>query len=530
MAAAPGESVARLHCRAQIGLTAPEVGVEVHLGSGLPTFSIVGLAATAVKESKERVRAALVNSGFDFPAGRITVNLAPADLPKDGGRFDLAIAIGILLASGQVRVPAAAAVPLDSTEFYGELGLGGELRSVPGMLLAARCAQTAGRAVIVPLASAAETRLLPSAQVAAAASLHAVCEHLRGRHALLAVEAIEPAAADGAPTPPDGLDSILGQALGKRALVVAAAGGHSVLFVGPPGCGKTLLAQRLISLLPPLTAAEALEVATIASVAGGGTAQMLPAGGPRRPFRAPHHTASASAIVGGGPKARPGDITLAHLGVLFLDELPEFDRRVLEALREPLESGVVSIARAQCHAEYPARFQLIAAMNPCDCGHLGDSLRACRCTPAQIARYRGRLSGPLLDRIDLRVALQSVPEHEIAARESGRNPAAERDAGEASRAGLRQRIRLARDRQLARTGKLNAQLAARELTESGNEFGMTSAALKVLAAARTKLALSLRAQHRSLRVARTIADLAGEDRISAAHAAEAIQLRRAFSA
>ena len=352
-------SVARLKCRAQIGLTAPEVEVEVHLGSGLPTFSIVGLAATAVKESKERVRAALVNSGLEFPAGRITVNLAPADLPKDGGRFDLAIAVGIALASGQVSRAHGELQPDDALEFYGELGLGGEVRAVPGMLLAARCATQAQRALIMPAESALETLLVPDCSAWCADTLLAVCEHLQGTRELHPPAIAAPQLRSAPSRPLPSLDDVCGQALAKRALVVAAAGGHSLLLVGPPGCGKTLLAQRLTTLLPPLTQSEALDVATIASIAGQRGAEVAQ---PARPFRAPHHTASATAIVGGGPRARPGDVTLAHHGVLFLDEFPEFDRRVLEALREPLENGAVSIARASCHAEYPARFQLIAAI------------------------------------------------------------------------------------------------------------------------------------------------------------------------
>jgi len=381
-------SVARVACRAQVGLTAPLVEVEVHLGSGLPVFTIVGLAATEVKESKERVRAALANTGFEWPSGRITVNLAPADLPKDGGRFDLAIAIGILVASDQVGRGAEAS--LKRLEFLGELGLGGELRSVRGALLAARAAAAAGRALVLPAANAREMRLLPQLAAFAAGHLLEVCSHLAGKCELPAArsaagtagwsdaQAAVQAAAPQAARPPS-LADVCGQSQAKRALLVAAAGGHSLLMIGPPGCGKSMLAQRLPSLLPPLTDAEAIDVAAVASVAGAaGLAGAWPV---PRPFRAPHHTASAGAIIGGGAQAQPGEITLAHLGVLFLDEFPEFDRRVLEALREPLESGLVSISRAGLQAEYPARFQLVAAMNPCPCGHLGDRARSCRCRP-----------------------------------------------------------------------------------------------------------------------------------------------------
>ena len=413
-------ALARVACRAQVGLAAPPVEVEAHLGAGLPCFTLVGLAGTEVKESKERVRAALVNSGFDFPAGRITVNLAPADLPKDGGRFDLAVAVAILLASGQLRPRQ----DLARHEFLGELGLDGGIRVVRGALPAAAAAAQAGRSLVLPCGNAADLRWLPDARVMTAPSLLALCAQLEGRsiedgaqaggdgrdaaYAVVSGPTTGPTAGDAAPpgddAPAEGalrLADVCGQALGKRALEVAAGGGHSLLFVGPPGCGKSMLAQRLPGLLPPLEPQEALEVALIASVAGtpapqarrGARGARLP-----RPFRAPHHTASASAVIGGGRDARPGEITLAHRGVLFLDELPEFDRRVLEALREPLETGQVVVSRVGQQSEYPAAFQLVAAMNPCPCGHAGG--RACRCPSSQLERYRARISGPLLDRLD----------------------------------------------------------------------------------------------------------------------------------
>ncbi len=518
-------SIARVACRAQVGLTAPPVEVEVHLGSGLPGFTIVGLAATEVKESKERVRAALANAGFEWPAGRITVNLAPADLPKDGGRFDLAIAIGILVASEQAGRGAEAR--LAGCEFLGELGLAGEVRAVRGALVAARAAAAAGRALVLPRANAREMRLLPDLVAFAAAHLLEVWSHLSGKDAL---PAARDAAQAGSPAltaphpahrPPLSLVDVCGQSQAKRALQVAAAGGHSLLMIGPPGCGKSMLAQRLPSLLPALTETEAIDVATVASVAGApGIADAWPV---PRPFRAPHHTASAGAIIGGGARVRPGEITLAHLGVLFLDEFPEFDRRVLEALREPLESGVVSISRAGLQAEYPARFQLVAAMNPCPCGHLGDRSRPCRCKPPEVARYRARLSGPLLDRIDLRVNLEAVSEADLDA-----HRAALANGTANSRACLdATRLQEARVRQLARQGRLNADLEGPDLERCAQTTREASA---LLSQARGKLGLSLRGTHRTQRIARTLADLGGVETVGVPHVAEAIQLRRALGA
>ncbi len=529
-------SIARVACRAQVGLTAPAVEVEVHLGSGLPSFTIVGLAATEVKESKERVRAALANAGFEWPAGRITVNLAPADLPKDGGRFDLAIAIGILVASHQVGPDAE--TRLQRSEYLGELGLGGELRPIRGALVAARAAAAAGHDLVLPRANAVEMRLLPSLDTWAAANLLEAWSHLAGKSALPAARSLAPATTGAAsmpsgPEPASGasvaqaravpllsLDDVCGQALAKRALQVAAAGGHSLLMVGPPGCGKSMLAQRLTALLPPLSETEAIEVATVASVIGtAGAAGVWPVA---RPFRAPHHTASAAAIIGGGAQARPGEITLAHLGVLFLDEFPEFDRRVLEALREPLESGLVSISRAGLQADYPARFQLVAAMNPCPCGHLGDRTRACRCKPPDVLRYRSRLSGPLLDRIDLRVELEAVSEVDLAGHRVACN-----DHGGMSSTAAADRVGNARARQLQRQGRLNVDLAAPDLDRWARP---TVEATNLLSHARTKLSLSMRGTHRTQRVARTLADLDGVEQVGLGHIAEAIQLRRALAA
>jgi magnesium chelatase family protein len=528
-------ALAQLHCRAQVGLSAPPVMVEVHLGAGLPVFNIVGLPAAAVRESKERVRAALLNSGFEFPAGRITVNLAPADLPKEGGRFDLAIAIGILLASGQLP----GRVDLEAVEFYGELALTGALRGVPGLLLAAQAAQSAhadagqARELIVPVASAGELALLPAVQARAARSLAEVCDWVAACRPLPSpAEWVADAAPGPAASPIAGLRlaDVCGQQQGKRAVIVAAAGAHSLLFVGPPGCGKSMLARRLPGLLPPLDGAARLEVASIASLAPP-EATAVAAGAPAgdgggvsrapcvaRPFRAPHHTTSAGAVVGGGTRVRPGEITLAHHGVLFLDELPEFDRRVLEALREPLETGVVQVSRANLRAEYPARFQLVAAMNPCPCGWFGDRQRGCRCTQKQREAYRARLSGPLLDRIDLRLELGSVtPEELLLHRAAG-------DAGDVD-ARAHAQVAAARTCQ-QRRGRLNSQLGDAELEAFANP---TPAARRVLAGAQAKLGLSLRAQHRCLRVARTLADMEEAERVEDRHVAEAVSLRRALA-
>ncbi|MBW7901951.1 MAG: YifB family Mg chelatase-like AAA ATPase [Rhodocyclaceae bacterium] len=482
------------------GLAAPAVAVEVHLAGGLPSVTLVGLPDTEVKEARDRVRAALINSGFEFPARRITINLAPADLPKESGRFDLPIALGILAAAGQLPADR-----LDAHEFAGELSLSGELRPVRGALAMVLAADGAARSFVLPDESAAEAALARPDGVFAAGSLLAVCAHLRGEAPLPPAVAVPPA--DDAASHPD-LAEVRGQAQAKRALEIAAAGGHSLLMSGPPGSGKSMLAARLPGLLPPLADDEALASAAVLSLAG----QFRPAAFGRRSFRSPHHTASAAALVGGGGTPRPGEISLAHHGVLFLDELPEFDRRVLESLREPLESGRIHISRAARQAEFPARFQLVAAMNPCPCGHRGAPSGRCRCTPEQVARYRGRLSGPLLDRIDLCVEVPAVPAEALQ----------QAPAGETS-ATVRARVAAALARQYARQSRPNARLTPRDVDAHCRPDDAGAALLQQAA---TRLGLSARAFHRVQKVARTIADLAGAERIAAAHVAEAVQLRR----
>ncbi len=491
-------SLALVRTRAQLGLDAPPVTVEVHLSAGLPGLAIVGLPEAAVRESKDRVRSALINSGFEFPQRRITISLAPADLPKDGGRFDLPIALGILAANGQL--PASA---LQHCEFLGELALSGELRPVTGVLPASLAIRDAGRALFVPQENAGEAARPRGAEIYGGDHLLAIFAHLNDQQRL-------PAATPGTENPggeniPD-LSDVKGQHQARRALEIAAAGGHSLLMMGPPGTGKTLLASRLPGLLPELEEQEALEVAAIRSLLGHGDSIRR-----QPPFRSPHHTASAVALVGGGSHPRPGEITLAHHGVLFLDELPEFDRRVLEVLREPLESGHVVISRASNQVRFPARFQLIAAMNPCPCGYLGDGTARCRCSPDQISRYRSRLSGPLLDRIDLHVEVATLPAEVL-----------HRGApGEAS-SSVKQRVLAARSRQQERQGHLNQALSP---AATDQHAALTRNDADMLEQAMRRMRLSARAYHRVLRVARTIADIENSAGIDSSHLQEALAYR-----
>ena len=490
-------SFAKIYTRGLFGLHAPLIEVEVHVSSGMPSLTIVGLPEAAVRESKDRVRSAILNSGFQFPTKRLTINLAPADLPKDGSRLDLPIALGILVASGQLPENCT-----DHLEFIGELALDGQLRSVTGILSIAIACQQAQHQLILPSSNAQEACQLPDIQVFAAHHLKDVCEHL-AQTQLLPPFTTLPSAQHAAYK--FDLADVKGQLRPRRALEIAAAGGHSLLFRGPPGTGKTLLASRLASILPPLNSQENLEVASIYSIAN----TSHPFG--QRPFRAPHHTASAIALVGGGSHPKPGEITLAHLGILFLDELPEFDRKVLEVLRQPLESKEIVISRASRQITFPANFQLIAAMNPCPCGYAFHQDSRCQCSPDSIKRYQNRISGPLLDRIDLHIDVPPLQAHELQNTQAAENSES-----------VRQRVIAAYELQIQRQSALNMSLSPQQLEQYATLDQTTQ---KMLELAQKKLNLSARGYHRVLRVARTIADLNQSETIQGQHLSEALSYR-----
>ena len=498
-------SFSLVNSRALCGMNAPLVEVETHLANGLPAFNIVGLPDTEVKESRDRVRAAILQSGFDFPAAKITVNLAPADLPKESGRFDLPIALGILAASGQVLPDK-----LSQYEFAGELALSGAVRPVRGAMAMAWQGMKAGRAFVLPLENAKQVAVMEGIEAYGAGSLGQVAAHLNGVEAIARLEADNEAVNLPETTNLPDMRDIKGQHTARLALEITAAGGHSLLMMGPPGTGKSMLAQRLPSILPPLTDEERIAVWTLYSLLPNHTHSI----GHRRPFKSPHHSASSVALVGGGSDPKPGEISLAHKGVLFLDELPEFDRKVLEALREPLESGEIHISRAARQAVYPAEFQLVAAMNPCPCGYYGHPVKPCRCTPDSILRYRNKISGPLLDRIDLVIEVPALPAADLI----------QAKAGESS-AEVLQRVILARDKQYARQNKLNSRLSPTDLDQIA---AVSSEAKETLGSLLEKLSLSARSFHRILRVARTLADLADDHTVTPEHVFRAVAMRRAL--
>lgn len=490
-------SFAQVYTRSVVGLNAPSVMVEVHLSQGLPAVTMVGLPEAAVRESKDRVRSAIINSGFQFPNRRLTINLAPADLPKDGARLDLPIAIGILAASGQIDETVLA-----QYEFIGELALNGDLRGIAGALAVSRALKAEQRTLIVPKDNADEAVKVEGVKVLQADTLKAVCQHLMNEQQLSQAE--HKTSYQSANYMLD-LADVKGQHQARRALEIAAAGGHSLLFCGSPGTGKTLMASRLPTILPPLNDHEALEVASIYSIANSdydyGT----------RPFRQVHHTTSAVALVGGGSSPKPGEITLANRGVLFLDEIPEFDRKVLEVLRQPIENKEIVISRANSQVRFPANFQLVAAMNPCPCGYYGDKSGRCQCRPEQIKRYQEKLSGPLLDRIDLHITVPALSASDLQSAQRGESSAV-----------VRERVIQAYQRQQARQGKANNELSPSELDQFAP---LGDAESRILAMAQSRLNLSARGYHRVLRVARTIADLAGSEAIQTPHLTEALSYR-----
>ena len=493
--------LATLYTRALNGINAAKVTVEVHLSNGLPAFSIVGLPEAAVRESKDRVRAAIINSNFEFPARKITVNLAPADLPKDGGRYDLPIALGILAASGQIDKAS-----LDQYEFHGELALSGLLRDVTGSLPVAIAAQQKNKKLVLPVNNAREAALIEHAEVFSADNLLSICQHLQGLIKL--PYAVADADIQQTNHSLD-MSDVRGQHRARRALEIAAAGRHNIIMVGPPGTGKSMLASRLPGILPPMNTSQALESASINSISHQGFDIK---NWKKRPFRSPHHTASGVALVGGGSKPTPGEISLAHQGVLFLDELTEFDRHVLDVLREPMETGSITISRAARQADFPARFQLIAAMNPCPQGYSCDGKNLCRCTPEQQHKHRNRISAPFLDRIDIQIEVPRIDKQAL-------NNEAPR--GEASDQ-IRQRVNKAFQRQQERGPSFNAELGMKEIEKF---CALKENEKMLLEKAMDKLKLSARAYHRILKLARTIADIEGSGHIETPHLTEAISYR-----